>query len=128
MTEHVPFGSWHIVCGWSDDVPMQASRETVTELTEDIGGVWWVHTTSGTLYVWNLDHGTVLRTPSVQSRRMRLDGEHRELAAVTRYPKVGESFVAVFPHPDHPQRGVVTTSSVVTRIASGALPTGQANP
>lgn len=104
-------------------MPMQASRETVTELTEDSSGVWWVHTTSGTLYVWNLDLGMVLRTPSVQSRRMRLDGEHRPLSLVTRYPKVGEPFVVVFPHPDHPQRGVVTTSSVVTRIASGALPT-----
>lgn len=96
-------------------LPMQASRETVTELTAESGGVWWEHTTSGTLYVWNLDLGTVLRTPSVPSRRMRLDGEHRELAVVTHYPKVGE-------------RGVVTTSSVVTRIASGALPTGQEKP
>lgn len=109
-------------------LPMQASRETVTELTAESGGVWWVHTASGTLYVWNLDHGTVLRTPSVQSRRMRLDGEHRELAVVTHYPKVGERFVVAFPHPDRPERGVVTTSSVVTRIASGALPTGQAKP
>lgn len=107
---------------------MQASRETVTELTEGSSGVWWVHTASGTLYVWNLDDGTVLRTPSVQSRRMRLDGEHRELAAVTHYPKVGERFTAVFPHPDHPKRGVVTTSSVVTRIASGALPADQVTP
>jgi len=107
---------------------MQASRETLTELTEDSGGVWWVHTASGTLYVWNLDLGTVLRTPSVLSRRMRLDGEHRAVAAVTRYPKVGEPFVVVYPHPDHPKRGVVTASSRVTRIASGALPTGQVTP
>lgn len=46
---------------------MRHTTETVTELTAADTGVWWVHTTGGTVHVWNLDAGTLLRAPGAGS-------------------------------------------------------------
>ncbi|MFZ2237985.1 MAG: hypothetical protein WAV90_00420 [Gordonia amarae] len=92
--------------------------EPVTELTPESRGVWWVHTTGGTVHVWDMEELTVLRAPGVDSRsgEMRFDGDPQPLVAVLMWPRVGECSLIAFWHPEEDDRIVTRISSVITRI------------
>ena len=98
---------------------MSRTRESLPELTADSKGIWWVTTASGTVHIWDMDKGTVLRAPNAV-RPLRFDGEWLPITLVTRYPRVGAQSVAAFPHPADPERAVVRTSATVLRIERAA--------
>lgn len=98
---------------------MSKARETLPELDAESEGIWWVTTASGTVHVWDMDKGTVLRAPSA-ARPLRFDGEPLPIALVTRYPRVGDCAVVAFPHPADPERAVVRTSTAVVSIERAA--------
>lgn len=95
-----------------------AKTETVTELDATSTGIWWVTTQGGTIHVWNLDAGTLLRAPGAASLtgEMRFDGEPVEILEVRLYPRVGEGFAAALRHPTDPLRVVFRTSSDIVKI------------
>lgn len=97
---------------------MSKTRETVTELTANSSGVWWVHTTGGTVHIWDCDAGTILRSPGAASLtgEMRFDGTPVQVLEVRLYPEVGAGFLLAFQHPTDPERVVVRGSSDIVKI------------
>ncbi|MCB0929882.1 MAG: hypothetical protein KDB70_18685 [Mycobacterium sp.] len=97
---------------------MSTDVETVTELCEHDTGVWWVHTSGGTVHVWDLDRRAITRAPGAESLagEMRWDGDARPLLAVFSWPRVGSSALFVLLHPAGDGRVTYRTCSTVTRI------------
>lgn len=95
-----------------------ADGEGVSELGPDSRGVWWVQTQGGTVHVWDLEEGTVLRAPGADSAAgtMRFDGDARRLLAIQVWPKVGECALFMLQHPHEEGRVVVRTCSIITNI------------
>lgn len=106
-----------VVIAWSDNRTMRKT-ETVTELDATSTGVWWVTTQGGTIHIWNLDNGTLMRAPGRDSLAggMRFDGTPVEVLEVGRYPRVGEGFAAALRHPTDPLRVVFRSSSDIVKI------------
>lgn len=95
-----------------------SKTETVTELTAADTGTWWVTTTGGTVHIWDMDAGTLMRAPGAASLtgEMRFDGSPVQVLEVGRYPRVGEGFAAALRHPTDPVRVVFRSSSDIVKI------------
>lgn len=67
---------------------MNSEAETVTELTEGMGGRWLVVTRDST-HIWDLDAMTYTRHPGANAARMPEDNTPQPITGIGRYPSVG---------------------------------------
>lgn len=75
----------------------------VKALTNDMDGVWVVHT-QGSTHLWDLDAMTYTRHPGPSSRAgtMQFDGNAMPITRVVAWPRIGDSFFVWFDDPEDP--------------------------
>lgn len=79
-------------------------------------GVWWVHTVSGAVHIWDMDNQTVTRARPDEDTGMRWDGAAVSIVTVVEYPRVGTGFGVVLDTPGVDGCVTIRTSSDVVRI------------
>jgi hypothetical protein len=73
----------------------------VAALNESSRGRWLI-TTKRTQHIWDCDNGTYQRVPGLTSKRMEYDGETVAIGRVTRWPRLGATFLFWFDDPLDP--------------------------
>ncbi|CPW95154.1 hypothetical protein [Mycobacteroides abscessus] len=79
-------------------------------------GVWWVHTASGAVHVWDFDAMTVTRARPDTHTGMRWDGAAVPIVHIAEYPRIGMGFGVVLDTPGVDGCVTIRTSSDVVRI------------
>lgn len=95
---------------------MSTIPTTITALDMDSAGVWWVHTKSGAVHIWDFDNQTVTRARPDDHTGMRWDGSAIPLVHVAEYPRVGSVFGVVLDTPGVEGMVTIRTSSDVVSI------------
>lgn len=89
---------------------------TVTALTPETGGRWWVHTEYST-HLFDLDEHIYKRLLSMNEMRKDQRELDLELDQIVNWPKVGERFRIIVHVSDDPAVDfTIRTSSLVTSI------------
>lgn len=96
------------------------SNDTTTDipvyLDADSKGIWWVHTASGAVHVWDMDNMTVTRARPDDDTGMRWDGAAVPIVHIAEYPRIGMGFGVVLDTPGVDGCVTIRTSSDVVGI------------
>lgn len=97
------------------------SSDTTTDipvhLDADSRGVWWVHTKSGAVHIWDFDAMTVTRAARPDDDTvLRWDGAAVPIVHIAEYPRVGMGFGVVLDTPGVEGMVTIRTSSDVVSI------------
>lgn len=79
-------------------------------------GVWWVHTASGAVHIWDFDAMTVTRARPDDDTGMRWDGSPIPIVHIAEYPRIGTGFGVVLYTPGVDGCVTIRTSSDVVSI------------